>query len=193
MNELLLALGLRLDFHETYIRLIRETIFVQESPHVSTSPGMLLASTSGIYQYQLGSIYPKTEIIWSYQTEFGEQLERYNAKQYQPYTLYPGIQSQQGLSGYSPYSSSQLTIGSGLTTSGAYGGIQQSQLSQSQQLQQAQGQQNIYSQHLAAGQFSLQGQSPQHSTIIKNIGDNEEPPKEFTLLSKIKKFFKWDS
>lgn len=188
MNELLEALGLKLEFDDTYIQLIRETVLLEQSTPFNPSN-----QWGGIITYRGGlSQYPKRETIWYYQTEFGAALEKYNAKMYNPpaITFNPQLHTgmyQQGLSGWGQ-SSGQLTIGGSLM--GGLAGQQQSQLSQQQQLQQAAQQMNIYtSPYCPPGQIYIT--NPNTNVVIGNtITDNtEEPPKEFTLLSKIKKFF----
>lgn len=209
MDELLQAFGFKLEFHETYIRLIRPLIFIEQNQQVGISgmAGQILTYQGG--QLQWGATPPN--IIWFYQTEFGEQLEKYNAKMNPSYTFQPQPQS-----GFYRPGAAQLGIGpyQGISSGAAiqqqqnqYGLLQQQgQLGQLQlqgqqlyqqslqgQLQQASLQQQSPYTIQSSGQMSLLGQSPQHSVTIKNLAPlvhyDEEPEKKFTLLNKIKKWF----
>jgi hypothetical protein len=177
MDELLEALGLKLEFNDLYIRLIRPLVYIEtgQTSLYNGLPGQILTYQGGGMRWQ-----PAHDIIWSYKTEFAEQLERYNAKQYQPYTMqYPQLQQQ---SIGSPWGQA-LGIPQGITSPGTsglyiqgspqYQGLQQSQLGQSQQLQRAALQQNVY-----------------HPYGVYQSTSEPEEPKKFTLWDKIKKLFK---
>lgn len=199
MNELLMALGLQLAIDEISIKVQTFKVFMPGStgPQISSSGVWTLGS-----QYTYAPVFIPTS-IWYYQTEFGQQLEKYNAARAQSYQIpYNLGQSITGIQGIISSQPGQVitTTGSG-TFGGLYGGIagqlggsiqqQQAGMSQQHALQQAAAQAQakypitISTPYMPPGQLIMQ--SPTSQVKITNIQDSDEEDKK-SWVTRIKEW-----
>jgi hypothetical protein len=184
MDELFAILGYTLQITEIDIKLVRLLVYI---PYSNTLQQAGIPSSSPVLTYRSGSIQwePSIETIWFYKTEFGEQLERYNSKMNPPLPGYLPMSYGGGL--YPSYPQPQSITNSTSIQQQVYiQGLQQAQLSQQGQLQQASLQQNVYP------TFNQMYPANSHS-IIQLTGDvtaSSEPEKpKFSLWNKVKNLF----
>lgn len=154
MDELLKVMGLQLVINEISISIQRSTIFIEQSSPVTSSGNTWSIGYSNQY----------SSIVWTFQTEFGQQLEKYNAKQWNK-QMYPYSQLV-GLTGITT-----LQLGQPTTGTGTFGLSQSSIQSGAALSQHALQQQQV---KLSQAQQVMQQAQARYPIVIKNIQDTEE-------------------
>ena len=180
MNELLMALGLQLAIDEISIKVQTFKVFIEASaPTITPSNVSGIVTLSGMNQSYYGVPIFIPSVIWYYQTEFGQQLEKYNQARAQSYQ-YPGsIYGQSTWSGL--YGGTTIRSGAAL----------QGQMSQQSALQQAAAQAQakypiISTPYCPPGQLIMQ--SPTSQVTIKNVQDSSKEEKK-PFMQRVKDWF----